>query len=433
MAKRSTTAWTGGYLKNRHAAALWVVVALAFLLRVYGIGFGLYHADEPIVVNHALAYGTGDLNPHFFMIPPLVSYLLFVVYAAFFAIGKLMGLFPDINAFEKLFIQNPQIFYILARFMFGAFAGTLGVFVLYRLARKVSSEAVALLAAFFLAVNFLHVRDSHYVYVDIFMTMAVITAMVYCIEIYKRGALKDYLWAGFWVGVATAAKYNAALVGVAMLAAHFLSPRRNFLKIVSAAALSLAVYVLLNPFSILDWNFFVQSIRFQATAESAVGFWHHWQNSLVPSGGIVWALLGVAGFFLSIKKDWKKALVLYVFPVAFFVHLAFFSQPHERYVLPVVFFMCLASAEACEILCERLKEGMLRMFGRLALIFFIVIFPLAKGIQADRLFAAEGTSDRMRQWIETNIPGKSKVAFDHSLERPFLQRHGDQAPLLYAG
>src|SRR3989344_5891622 len=49
-----------------------------FKLRIWGLNFGLpyqFHQDEPIVVNHALAYGAGDLNPHFFIIPPLASYI----------------------------------------------------------------------------------------------------------------------------------------------------------------------------------------------------------------------------------------------------------------------------------------------------------------------------------------------------------------------
>ena len=69
------------HLKNQRLL-LFSILALAFLVRIVGIQFGLpnlYHADEPIIVNHAMAYGTGDFNPHFFKIPPLVSYLLFVV------------------------------------------------------------------------------------------------------------------------------------------------------------------------------------------------------------------------------------------------------------------------------------------------------------------------------------------------------------------
>ncbi|MBF0254446.1 MAG: hypothetical protein HQL11_04910 [Candidatus Omnitrophica bacterium] len=67
------------------------IIGVGLVLRLAGLRFGLFHADEPIVVNHALAYGTGDLNPHFFCIPPLVSYLLAGIYGLAFLWGTLWG------------------------------------------------------------------------------------------------------------------------------------------------------------------------------------------------------------------------------------------------------------------------------------------------------------------------------------------------------
>ena len=77
----------GTFRLDRNSLILLLILAFAFFLRIWGVHFGLpyaYHADEPIVIHHALAYGSGDLNPHFFNIPPLVSYLLFALgYLAF--------------------------------------------------------------------------------------------------------------------------------------------------------------------------------------------------------------------------------------------------------------------------------------------------------------------------------------------------------------
>ena len=60
-----------------------LIISVAFLVRLTGINFGLpfaYHDDEPIIVNYALAYGTGDFNPHVFKMSPFLSYLLFFLY-----------------------------------------------------------------------------------------------------------------------------------------------------------------------------------------------------------------------------------------------------------------------------------------------------------------------------------------------------------------
>ncbi len=91
---------------------IWWVIAAALLLRVIGIGFGLpaaYHQDEPIVVNHALAYAGGDFNPHFFKIPPLVSYLLFGVYGFTYV---LLCFFTGATTeqFGALYFRDPTLF-----------------------------------------------------------------------------------------------------------------------------------------------------------------------------------------------------------------------------------------------------------------------------------------------------------------------------------
>jgi len=103
-----------GNMKQSERAAqdrLWLcsILLIGFSLRLWGVHFGLphlYHADEPIVVNHALAYGTGDFNPHFFKIPPLVSYLLFICYGVFFVLGRAFGFFAGVQDFEFLFYSR---------------------------------------------------------------------------------------------------------------------------------------------------------------------------------------------------------------------------------------------------------------------------------------------------------------------------------------
>ena len=81
---------------NRKSLILLAIIFLGISMRIIGIDFGLpflLHNDEPVVVNYALAYGTGDFNPHFFKVPPLLSYMLFFLYGVFFLTGKMIGYF----------------------------------------------------------------------------------------------------------------------------------------------------------------------------------------------------------------------------------------------------------------------------------------------------------------------------------------------------
>jgi hypothetical protein len=63
------------------AAAL--IIAGAFVLRMWGIRGGLPyvdHPDEPNPINYVVQMlKTGDLNPHFFQKPSLYVYMLLVV------------------------------------------------------------------------------------------------------------------------------------------------------------------------------------------------------------------------------------------------------------------------------------------------------------------------------------------------------------------
>ena len=51
----------------------------------------LLYGDESSLVNHALGFGKGDLNPHWFEYPSLQMYVLFAIYALVFAAGRLTG------------------------------------------------------------------------------------------------------------------------------------------------------------------------------------------------------------------------------------------------------------------------------------------------------------------------------------------------------
>ena len=113
--------------------SLLAILFLGALLRIWGINFGLpftYHADEPIVVNHAMAYGLGSLNPHFFAIPPLTSYLLFFLYGIYFLMGKALHVFASADSFAMAFLKDPTVFYMIGRVFLGVLPGVATIYAL---------------------------------------------------------------------------------------------------------------------------------------------------------------------------------------------------------------------------------------------------------------------------------------------------------------
>ena len=391
----------------RKLGPIFWILSLAFILRVTGLGFGLpypTHQDEPIVVNHALAYASGDWNPHFFKIPPLTSYLLFAVYGIFYGILHFF-LGWNVERFAGLFFADPSAFYVLARLVFGAILGTCSVAVLYRLAEKALSPRAALVSALFFAVSFLHVRDSHYVYADIPMILAML--LVFCALLEDR-ALK----AGFWLGVAVAFKYIAAPLSVCIFWAFRRDPKKWFL----AAVMSVATYALFNPYSFLDWSFFCKEIQAQAGAESASGLSHHLLYSLFGGQGTPMVLLGLAGLFLFFKNK-AEFRFLALFPLLWYAVIAVFSQNYERYALPMAPFLCLFAAYGVEQAAKKMHEKQAAV-----LIFICLVIPLAKSVYLDWLATRPDTRRAAEVWMSENLPEGSVVAVNQPFFSPRLSQ-----------
>ncbi|GEM_PF-169033 len=466
---------------------LGAILALGLALRVTGVPFGLphlYHADEPIVVNHALAYGAGDFNPHFFKIPPLVSCLLFVFYGLSYLAGRGAEIFEDAGDFEFLFLKDPTFFYLSARLIFGALLGTFSVWLLYRLIRGRFSEKAALLSAFFLAVNFLHVRDSHYIYADIPLLPVLIGAFFFLFNLAegKGSDWKNHLAAGAFIGLATATKYNGVALIAPYLAASLLplrggegyplpviasdqrersNPRdrhaslreaRDTSRIASpafgglamtirvvlfwflAASAALAVYTLLNPFTWLDFNFFWKEVSLQSLAAGHTGFLHHLRYSLHGAVGPGLLAAGFIGIGMGLWGRERKRLTLLAFILPYYFLLVFKSQPYDRYVLPLIPFFIFFAADFISLISPPHPhplpfKGRGKGEGKWLLVTAAVLLAspgLAKAVLSDALFLKKDVRDLAKEWVESEIPSGSKLALEWQFFAPRLQWTKDQ-------
>lgn len=404
--------------------AFFLVIFLALALRVIGVNFGLpflHHQDEPIVVNHALAYSSGDLNPHFFKIPPLLSYVLFGVYGLFYGLVHfLRGWSPD--QFAALFFRDPSWFYLLGRLIFGVILGTLSVAILYRLATKYFSEKIAAVSALFFAGSYFHVRDSHYVYADIPMILAMLLFFLALAEYQTSGQRAKAFGAGIWLGVAVAFKYIAAPVVVSLFWVLGRKPKLLF----GALAVSAVAYIFLNPYSLLDWIFFWKEIFQQAQAETpAPYFFHHLVYSLFEGQGVLIICSGIVGSFILFKKKPElRHLVVFVF--LWYFMTARFSQSFERYVMPMAPFLCFFSAFALNWAVERFIQKKFQLAVFAAFVVFFLTVPLSKSVYLDWLVMRPDTRVSARAWILENLPEKSVVALNQPFFGPQLTQTDEQ-------
>ena len=409
------------------------------MIRLCGVEFGLpniYHADETIVVNHALAYGTGDLNPHFFRIPPLISYIIFFEYGIYYLLGTIFGFFSSIVDFQNLFLEDPTSFFLIGRITVGVIAGTTSVYFIYLLGSRIFSEAVGIISAFFLSLTFLHVRNSHYIYLDIMMVLFIILTYIFIFKFLETGLRRDYVFAGCFAGAATAIKYNAALLLAPFIAGYLINyfTNRNDGKIRSVntntviAFISMGLtFIVLNPYCILDMKFFLASFASETHVQGGVGFFHHLKHSLFQGLGMPLFTLCLIGFFYAVCRLSRKLIVFISFPLVFYLVNVNFSQPHARYVLPLIPFLLILAAWFLE--STLFKEGMPTLKAKILItaVSMMVVLPTGiKSVYSDYLFSKKDTRTLAKEWVEDNIPYGSRIAIDHSFFSPRINPGREQ-------
>ena len=418
------------FLKKYHLLLL--IVAIGAILRLWGINFGLpyqFHQDEPIVVNHALAYGAGDFNPHFFAIPPLTSYLLFFIYGIFFVLGYLFNIFANSDMFALEFFKDPSIFYILGRFFIGFLPGILSVifsFVLYR--KLFDSIKGALFTAAIMSFVFLNVVHSHYIYTDMLLVLTIIFTIIKISDMLKNSSFKNYILSGTLIGIAIGIKYNAALLIVPYMLTHLIVCKGKLLNknLFIGIFAAIGTFIIVNPFSVLDFRFFVFSIIGQAGASGYIGWRHHIAYSLHQGAGIFIVMCGFLGMIALCVKNMSKAILVLSFPLAFYIHLVFLSQHFPRYVLPLIPFFAICSGYLIfEYIFPKLKNKTAKILI-IGLCFSILTLSIVKSVTADLMFSIKDTRIIAAEWIQSNINPDSKIAVDHTFFRPVILQNKQQ-------
>ncbi len=413
---------------------LWLVLLLAFGTRLTGVGFGLpdvFHQDEPIVVNHALAYADGDLNPHFFKIPPLLSYLLFIVYGFVFIVLKIFAHYSK-DQFALLFFKDPTLLYLSGRVIFGVCLGTASVYVLYRIAKKIFDVRTALTAAFLFSVSYLHARDSHYLYTDIPMIFAMLMSLEAFCCYQESQDLSKLVWASFWAGVSIAFKYIAAPIIFPIAIGLVIPVDKNkragtssFKCLLLSAGLIVTVYSLLNPFQWINFSFFLDEIRIQSFSEGRMPIFHHLTYSLVNGLGWPTVGLGIIGIFLACIRT-PRTFWLWTLPMIYYGMITLFSQPYERYAMPIVPFLCLAAAFVMNRLAESARTKRLKTIAWIVLVLIVAFFPLQKLIYLDRMLLKEDTRTVAKKWIGAHVSESAVVVLDHPFFSPRLNQTKEQ-------
>ncbi len=395
-----------------------LIIAAAAGLRFWGLGFGLPNIncrpDETILVDHALAIGAGDFNPHFFNYPTFHFYLLTLVYGLYFCLGYAGGIFADIRAFQHLYLQDPSSFYLIGRAL-SAVLGTASVGLVYAIGRHLGGERVGLLGAAFLAGAFLHVRDSHFLTVDIAATFHVLLAYCFALRYCAVGRRANLLLAGLFAGLAVSTKYNMALLMPGLGLAVWFGPQQlegKSRQIVLLGAVATAAFILGSPYIVLDFPAFWRDFNFERLhaaqghgIDLGRGWWHHLSFSLpLGLGWPLWAA-GILGLVCLGRFYRRPGWVLLSGVLVYYGVAGSSYTVFVRYMVPIIPFLCLAAA----VLVDISLKG--RSIWPTVLAGGLLVAPSAyAAYQHGRLLVQPDTRLLATHWIEEQIPSGTRLA-----------------------
>lgn len=421
---------------------LFLIIIVAWTLRLWGIDFGLpflYHPDEPNVAGIALSiFRTRDLNPHFFNYPSLTFYANAAAYVPYFLAGRAFGVLKSASdiPFPELLGMGVGKSLMPTQFLLGraltATVGVLTVLLVYFVGARVGNRRVGLLSAILLAVSPTHVSNSHFITPDTFVTFFMLLSFLFSCQILLKGDLRFYVLASVGAGLAMGCKYNGGLALLPLMVAHFMGTglmcaRRKELCI--ALFLSGLVFVVTTPYSVLDWPHFLQGVRSAAQEYSsghagmegdALAWYSHY---LLRSEGLV-AVLAVAECVIAIRTGRRNELLVTAQAGVYLAFISRFAVRNDRTLLPALPFIVILAA----LLLDRLivRAGTVPFRGKshvwrwlaLAATGVILMWPLSStAVSNARLSNVDGR-ELARVWINNQIGRGSRIAAESY--SPFL-------------
>jgi hypothetical protein len=420
------------------SAQLYAILALAAVVRVWGIGFGLPYdgitydgltIEEIQEVHRALKLGAGEYSDVFGK--GGLYLVLFVEYGALFVVSWLFGWVESGRDFAVQALQDRTTLYMLGRVTV-ALMGVATCYVVYQLARRLYDQRTALVSATIGALAYYHGVFSAVINVDIGSALALWTSLLVYLRFEAMGKLRYLAGAGAVAAVAIAFKFPGAvalpLIGVALLSAPRGSAASGHL-VRNCAVLGFAMLATLTVIApewmtsignLVRYNFLAaiqsahaaaQDADLRADIKSITVMRPNWRpgylmhlaneyNAALTAAALFAAVMGIVR-----RNRWDLILAGTVVVFIAVMSLSDRTQP-ERYLLPIVPALWILGGRGVMEL-GRYRPWLPRMA--------LIIVVAAPGLWLLRAAVEKSHSDTRilaKSWIETNVPSGARILMD---------------------
>lgn len=409
--------------RERLPIVVCLILVLAVALRLIGIGYGLpavFNSDEPHLVNVAVSFGGGSLNPHLFKYPTLWMYVLFAAYGVYFAFWSGLGQLHSAADFGRYFVWNPTPFFLIGRLLAAGFSAA-ALIPVYRTGRRWLGTSAAAAAALLLAVSPGAVKVAHSTKPESLLFFFSALAWAFAARYLDEGRRRDLLLAAAAAGCAFSSQYTAALLGVLLVSTWV---ARRVKEGAAPADLPLAcvvmgaAFVAGSPFVAVDFHEFWSTVRdigrFESVLGTPAGLRVVAANVYNFAGFWLGGLSLLAGTIVTLRRDKVRACWLLAPVLAYLLVLARSSEGGwDRYLMavyPALALLAAAAVDACE------ASG-----GRSAA-FAVTLLAAAPGVWGsatyDREILLPDTRTLSADWIEANVPQGKTLLLDQEHASP---------------
>jgi hypothetical protein len=275
-------------------------------------------------------------------------------------------------------------------------------------------------AALFMALAFIHVRDSHFGTTDVAMTCLLVWSVSYLIDGHLSGRRRDFVVGGILGGLAAAIKYNALLLIVPLVTSYILNifeqPAERRRQAVRDPRLFvyglpfLAAFAIGVPFLIFNLRGFLSEMELLRQSMEvgsrglalSVGWVHHMRFSLRYGLGLPLLVTAIAGSAAMLWYEPRMGLLLLSFPISYFIVAGSIRNLFFRYVIPMVPFLCIAAA--------RLVTRVVKREALAGLVAALVVLPAAaSSFRFDRLINRTDNRVVVARWFDAHVPAGNSV------------------------
>ncbi len=407
--------------------ALGLVLVGALVVDLIGIGWGLpflYHPDEPtnlMAVGHMVQQGT--LNHGQWQYPAFSFDIQALVNAAAVGIGTAFGWVTGAADADHITmivtgvgrLSHPA--YLVIGRVVSVIESVATVAAAAWMARLVTPDRRAMwMTPLLVAILPISVGFAYYMTPDPVSGLTSTLAVCGALWAYRRPSWQTYAFTGVMVGLAASSKYNCAIVGISLIAAHLLSSDRGrWLRLLLAAGCAIAAFLVTTPYAIFDFHSLVQGLKFDETHYSTG---HIGAQGDSPGTNLRWIFDSYGLFLVGLVGLWwararRELVIVGAFVVAYYVVLSSVTVRFERNLLPLIPALALLVVIGGLEIWDRARAR----WGRPALAGLSAVIVLALGWT---LYGTAGElhnslSDQKAQsyaWIQANVPTGATVVVD---------------------